>query len=295
MANTGPSTSGASADAASARTVPPDGDQLAAPDRDEERARIADLLESHAPPDWEERFRKNELLDAIIDHEPIQMFVMAADIRSSTILMKEAVRFERFAFIMDKFVTAVRRGIRRSGGWFDKFTGDGFLAYWIVQSGPDDDYHEHFVQAAGNIVHTAHTLVDFFHRLVLEDFRNNSRNLPQGVGLSMGLDAGPGYLVQIAGELTVVGSPVVGAVRMVTAAEQPREIIANVFLGERIREEQEGVYEELGVTVTREYRPTKEYPRGQEVYALTFDQEAGTDPEPSSDQSDQDGEEADPS
>jgi class 3 adenylate cyclase len=256
--------------------------------RDRERARHAALLESHAPPDWGERFREAELLDAIIDGEPIQMFVMAADIRESTLLMKEAVKFERFAFVMDKFVTAVRRGIRRSGGWFDKFTGDGFLAYWIVQSGPDDQYHEHFVQAAGNIVHSAHTLVDFFHRLVLADFRSNSRNLPEGVGLSMGLDAGPGYVVQIAGELTVVGSPVVGAVRMVTAAEQPREIIANVFLGERLRDEQDGVYEELGVTVTREYRPTKEYPRGQEVYSLTFDHRDEPDTERPIDSSDQD-------
>jgi class 3 adenylate cyclase len=242
-----------------------------AEERERERARVVRLLRSHAPQDWGDRFRKDELLDAVIDGEPIQMFVMAADIRESTLLMKEAVKFELFAFVMDKFVTAVRRGIGRSGGWFDKFTGDGFLAYWIVQSGPDDRYHEDFVQAAGNIVHSAHTLVDFFHRLVLEDFRSNSRNLPQGVGLSMGLDAGPGYLVQIAGELTVVGSPVVGAVRMVTAAALPREIIANVFLGERLRDEQDGVYKELSMTVTREYRPTKEYPRGQEVYALTFD------------------------
>ncbi len=245
-------------------------------ERERERARIARLLKSHAPPDWEERLRKEELLDAVIDGEPIQMFVMAADIRNSTMLMKEAIRFERFAFIMDKFVTAVRRGIRGPGGWFDKFTGDGFLAYWIVQAGPEDVYDERFVQAAGNIVHTAQTLVDFFHRLVLEDFRSNSRNLPEGAGLSMGLDAGPGYLVQIGGELTVVGPPVVGAVRMVTAAAEPREIIANVFLGERLREEQDGVYEGLGVTVTREYRPTKEYPKGQEVYALTFDRQVGS-------------------
>jgi class 3 adenylate cyclase len=76
--------------------------------------------------------------------------------------------------------------------------------------------------------------------------------------------------VQIGGELTVVGPPVVGAVRMVSAASRPRDIIANVFLGERLRDEQEGVYEGLGVTVTRESRPTKEYPKGQEVYALTF-------------------------
>ena len=89
----------------------------------------------------------------------------------------------------------------------------------------------------------------------------------------MGLYAGPGYLVQIGGELTVVGPPVVGALRMVNAATRPREIMANIFLGERLRAEQDGVYAGLGVTVTREHRPTKEYPRGQEVYALTFEHE----------------------
>jgi class 3 adenylate cyclase len=247
-------------------------------DRAGERARIAELLERHAPTDWREQFRVDELLDAIIEGDPIQMFVMSADIRSSTLLMKESVRFERFASIMDKFVSAVRRGIGRSGGWFDKFTGDGFLAYWIVQSGSDDEYHEHFVQAAGNITYTARTLVDLFQRRVLEDFRSNSRNLPATAGLSMGLDAGPGYLVEIAGELTVVGSPVVGAVRMVTAATGPGEILANVFLGERLRAESEGVYKQLGVTVTRDQRVTKEYPNGQEVYALTFEPELSESP-----------------
>lgn len=241
-------------------------------DRDQERARIVALLENHAPPDWQERFRERELLDAIIDGEPIQMFVMAADIRESTMLMKEAVQFELFARTMDKFVSAVRRGIGTPGGWFDKFTGDGFLAYWVVQPSTEEaEYRHRFVEAAGNLAHTAHELVELFHRRVLEDFRRNSRNLSQGVGLSMGLDAGPGYLVQIAGELTVVGPPVVGAVRMVTAAANPQEIVANVHLGEHLHNEQGGIYEALGMTATRESRPTKEYPKGQEVYALTFD------------------------
>lgn len=151
-----------------------------------DRDRLAGLLEAHAPADWEERFRKEELLDIIAAGESIQMFVMAADIRESTMLMKEAIKFERFAYVMDKFVSSVRQGITRSGGWFDKFTGDGFLAYWIVQSGPKHEYDERFVQAAGNIAHTAQTLVDLFHRRVLEDFRANSRNLSGGVGLSMG-------------------------------------------------------------------------------------------------------------
>jgi len=245
--------------------------------RDRDRARVARLLKSHAPPDWEQRFRKKDLLDRVIDGEPIQMFVMAADIRGSPTLMKEAVRFERFALVMDKFVTSVRRGIRSSGGWFDKFTGDGFLAYWIVQPAPPDEYEERFVQTTGDVAHTAHSLIDLFHRRVLEDFRSNSRNLSAGVGLAMGLDAGPGYLVKIADELTIVGSPVVGAVRMVTAAALPQEIVANVYLGERLRDEQAGIYEALGVTVSRELRPTKEYPKGQEVYSLTFAPD-GADP-----------------
>jgi class 3 adenylate cyclase len=195
---------------------------------DRDRARVARLLKPHAPPDWEERFSKDELLESVIDGDPMQMFVMAADIRESTTLMKEAVRFERFALVMDKFVSSVRRGIRSTGGWFDKFTGDGFLAYWIVQPAAPDVYEERFVQTAGDVAHTARSLVELFQRRVLEDFRSNSRNLSAGVGLSMGLDAGPGYLVKIADELTVVGSPVVGAVRMVTAAAMPWEIVANV-------------------------------------------------------------------
>jgi class 3 adenylate cyclase len=235
-----------------------------------DRGRIVELLEAHAPADWETRFDKEKLLDSVIEGEPIQMFVMAADIRESTMLMKEAVKFEQFAYVMDKFVSSVRQGITRSGGWFDKFTGDGFLAYWVVQSSSKEEFDERFVEAAGNMTHTAYSLVELFHRRVLEDFRANSRNLSGGVGLSMGLDAGPGHLVQIAGELTIVGPPVVGAVRMVTAAASPKEIVANVYLGEHLHEEQEGVYETLGVTATREYRPTKEYPKGQEVYSLTF-------------------------
>jgi class 3 adenylate cyclase len=246
-----------------------------------DREQIARLLEPHAPADWRERFRADDLLEAVATSEPIHMFVMAADIRESTALMKEAVRFERFAEIMDKFVSAVRRGITKSGGWFDKFTGDGFLAYWIVQSASKEEYDARFVQAAGNMAHTAHTLIDLFHQRVLEDFRANSRNLSAGVGLSMGLDAGPGSLVQIGGEITIVGPPVVGAVRMVTAASRPGEVVANVYLGEHLQHEQDGVYRALGVTASREFRPTKEYPKGQEVYALTFgapvEGEAGDD------------------
>jgi class 3 adenylate cyclase len=244
------------------------------PERARERARVAGLLKPHAPPDWETRFRTDDLLDAVVDGRPIQFFVLAADIRESTTLMKEAIRIERFAQVMDKFVSSVKQGIRRSGGWFDKFTGDGFLAYWIVQTGEADetDYEERVVQTTGDVALTAGILIELFHRRVLEDFRDNSRNLSAGVGLSVGIDAGPAFLVNIADELTVVGPPVVGAVRMVTSAA-PREVLANVNLGRRLRDEQDRVYRALGVSVAQEFRPTKEYPKGQEVYVIRFQSE----------------------
>jgi class 3 adenylate cyclase len=185
--------------------------------------------------------------------------------------MKEAMRIDRFAQVMDKFVSSVKQGIRRSGGWFDKFTGDGFLAYWIVQADAPGDsaFEERLVQTTGDVTHAAGVLIELFHRRVLEDFRENSRNLSGGVGLAIGLDAGPAYLVKIADEFTVVGPPVVGAVRMATAAV-PREVLANVFLGRSLRDEQDGVYAALQVSIEREFRPTKEYPKGQEVYAVRF-------------------------
>jgi hypothetical protein len=66
---------------------------------------------------------------------------------------------------------------------------------------------------------------------------------------------------------------------MVTAAAEPQEIFANVYLGEHLHDEQDGIYEALGMTATRESRSTKEYPKGQEVYSLTFESGERSDAE----------------
>jgi hypothetical protein len=85
-------------------------------------------------------------------------------------------------------------------------------------------------------------------------------------------------LVEIAEELTIVGPPVVGATRIVSAAAGPGEIVANVYNGEHLHDEQEGIFRALGMTATRESGTTKEYPRGQEVYVLRFKDASGWSP-----------------
>jgi class 3 adenylate cyclase len=200
------------------------------------------------------------------------MFVLGLDIRRSTFLMKEAVEFGQFAMILDAFISAIRARIRNYyGGWFDKFTGDGFLAFWIIEDAPHEIYHNRFVETMGSVLEMGHKARLLFDDIVLEEMRHNSRNMPAGLGVSVGVDAGPGYLVEMADSLTVVGPPVVGAVRMLEASVKPGEILLNVFPGSAFLAGKESTYKDVHFGVDVEFRATKEYKDegGQEVYVLT--------------------------
>jgi hypothetical protein len=106
-----------------------------------------------------------------------------------------------------------------------------------------------------------------FRDRISHDMRDNSRNFPKRAGLSIGIDAGPLNLLRVADDLTIVGHPVVGAVRMVSMAE-PYEIIANVSIGHPLITNL-SFLSELGLSgVDRLIKPSKEYPEGQEVYRL---------------------------
>lgn len=103
---------------------------------------------------------------------------------------------------------------------------------------------------------------------LIANLRRNSRNFPVGVGLSLGADSGPCELVLVGGALTLVGSPIVGATRMVAGAEANRTLV-NVFLGEKLERDKQRL-SEVGIRVERTSVSTKEYPRGQVAYELLF-------------------------
>ncbi len=124
---------------------------------------------------------------------------------------------------MDKFVSAVRSGIGTPGGWFDKFTGDGFLAYWIV---PVDTEERSTSGGSWRRPATSRTPPTSWSSCSIVACSRTSAATrgtcrKASVCRSDSMRA-PGYLVEIAGELTLVGPPVVGAVRMVTAASRSR-------------------------------------------------------------------------
>jgi class 3 adenylate cyclase len=220
------------------------------------------VLHGRAPSTWPQELPTQRLKE-LIDKQSVPMIVLSLDIRSSTVLMKEAIDFVRFAKTISAFVTSASDVFRTKRAWYDKFTGDGFLIYWILDSRPAESYYDEVLEAAKG-------LLTFFHERIEKELLTNSRNFPARVGVSIGVDSGPVYLVTVAGELTVVGLPVVGAVRMVDAA-QPYEVVVNAQLGQKFAGAARDALRQKQFTITAEHRQSKEYSQGQLVYVLTLD------------------------
>ena len=195
----------------------------------------------------------------------VEAIVVVGDLRMSTFVLKEAVQPSVFARFIVGFTEAVRALANTSGGWFDKFTGDGFIAFWIPPKDRPADI--------GTIPDFCRTVFSAADSL-LASLRRNSRNFPAGTGLSIGIDAGPCELVRVGELVTIVGSPIVGATRMVAGAK-PGQTLLNVHLGEQIAEERDWLVDS-GIHLERTSVSTKEYPQGQEAYELRFPGIAGS-------------------
>jgi class 3 adenylate cyclase len=190
---------------------------------------------------------------------PVEATVVVGDLRLSGLVLREAIQPSLFARFMIGFTEAVAELTRQNDGWFDRFTGDGFIAYWLDPDAarPSVERLTEFCQA---VMPAADSLIS---RL-----KQNSRNFPSGVGLSLGADAGRCELVRVEGSLTLIGSPVVGATRMAASAVANQTIL-NVYLGEAMRRDPERLASS-GIQLERTSVRTKEYPNGQEAYELRF-------------------------
>ena len=212
----------------------------------------------HAPSDWQAEITDSDFRSALAEGRPVRMIVLCADIRKSTLLMKEAIDFRRFAATIGGFVTAGSSFLRKKRGWFDKFTGDGFLMYWVTSDRDPAGYFD-------DVIRSAYTIINTFRDQFEPEIRKNVRNFPDGVGISIGIDIGETYFVEIAGDLTIVGPAVVGAVRMVGVAKR-YEAVVNIHLAELMLEHADVFQRD--VSLHGEMRRTKEFPDGQFVYAV---------------------------
>jgi len=154
-------------------------------------------------------------------------FVMSVDIRRSTELMLKARSPEAFAEFITTLCADLMNIITDSYGVFDKFTGDGVLAFFPdFYSGNDAAY---YAVAAADRCHAS-------FRDHYKQFRRSFSSVLTGIGLGIGIDYGSVHLVQVAGGLTVVGAPVVYACRLsgappgLTLVNQPAyEVVSENF------------------------------------------------------------------
>lgn len=156
--------------------------------------------EAHAKLLVSEEFQRS-----FLEPRECSVYVMSVDIRRSTDLMLKARSPEMFATFITTLCRDLESIVKVNYGVFDKFTGDGILAFFPeFYSGSDAGYWT---------IKTADQCHDAFSRRYKE-FRSSFTTVLTSVGLGIGIDYGPAHLVQMAGGLTVVGAPVVYACRM---------------------------------------------------------------------------------
>lgn len=202
---------------------------------------------------------------AIREVSPIEAIVLTVDIRRSSCVLKESIDIPLFAGLLDDFVAEFRTVLHYHGGWFDKFTGDGFICYWPVENS--------FTEHMDTVLNFCCSVMENFRTYYYPSLVANMRNEPSGIGLSIGVDAGPCYLTQIVGDLTIIGSPIVGSVRMCDVCP-PYHLILNAYPGSRLLEGMTAVCGSLSENVTYKIEAqsvaTKEYPQGQVAYRVEF-------------------------
>lgn len=172
-------------------------------------------------------FKSDEFKALFADARPCNAVVVSIDIRRSTELMLKARKPELFAKFITELSQKLSRVIIGNYGVFDKFTGDGILAFFPdFYSGKDAMF---FALKAAQECHEVFT-----------QHYNESRDcfnvFIKSAGLGIGVDYGQVTLVNTNNELTVVGIPVVYACRMSGADA------GNTILNQPAKEHVENTY-----------------------------------------------------
>jgi hypothetical protein len=146
----------------------------------------------------------NKVLSDFSKNEAMEMTVMSIDIRKSTELMLKAITPDMYAEFISGLTEGLKSIVVNNFGVFDKFTGDGILAYFpTFYSGEEGIL---------NCCIVSQKCHDFFKEFYKSYYDNFSVVLDTGLGI--GIDHGMVKIVEINNEQTIVGASVVYACRL---------------------------------------------------------------------------------
>ena len=163
----------------------------------------------------------NRLLLEASENETI---VVIGDIRRSQDLMMYSVDPRDFSERMVEFISQTRQLIEKYGGFFDKFTGDGFVAYFneTICLTCNVNHVESFLSFV-------HEELDFSRRH-FASWSRSLRKLPEeDIGLAIGADLGIVEFNDLDNHLVSVGQPIVWAARMEAVARSGEVIVNNLL------------------------------------------------------------------
>jgi class 3 adenylate cyclase len=194
----------------------------------EELSEIHALFADHSVEELRKAYSWDRLT-RMVRSESLTIVVMAADIRESTALLERAGTLQVFATAVREMIDAADSVIRREDGFFDKFLGDGFLAYWAPSDYGQEMLEEEEDRAARHL-RDAVTLGVIMNDVLASGVMDLSHGI-EGIGpmgFSVGIEVGEAAFFKVAGRWTIMGMPVVRASRMAGAKEN----VGNTYLGE---------------------------------------------------------------
>lgn len=186
--------------------------ELQAAEAAEQRKGLEELLKKESlqrlltrtTPESHQKLLEDEIFRSSLEGGSTQAYVMSIDLRRSTDLMLKARSPELFAEFIHAIAMSLRKAVIEEYGVFDKFTGDGILAFFPENfSGKDSGYRA--IQVASRC--------HFEFSKLYSEHRKCFDVILKDVGLGVGIDYGTVNVTSI-GDLTVVGTPVVYACRL---------------------------------------------------------------------------------
>ena len=159
----------------------------------------------------------------ILQMSKADTLVMVADIRRSQDLITYGLSPEFYREQIIGFLAEVRRILRVDYGIYDRFTGDGFIAYFnqYVCEQEGKDYYAMTLDACDKI--------QSFSEQYFENWSNQIRKIPvEPIGLSLGIDSGKVDFKDIDGQFFAIGDACVWATRMCNAGKRGDVIFNNI-------------------------------------------------------------------
>jgi len=176
-----------------------------------------------------------------------QSIALIGDIRRSQDLMTYSTDPDDYSDKMEQFITTTRKLIDKNYGFFDKFTGDGFIVY--------------FNEVMCN--HTNLSFIDCFINFIRDEmkfaipfFENWERSIRRRptikIGLALGADVGKIEFKDIKNHLIAVGDAIVWGTRMASSSLANEILVNNLLYSLLIARQDVSLQEHKGKTKSGE-------------------------------------------